>query len=81
MHHVKYFLFFIDLISIIFHFLHDYDEISCLNWTGCCYHVQLPTVSAYTSTRLDIRMDMGEKRSYMEYAGRTNHRARRLFKV
>ncbi|XVE56781.1 hypothetical protein DITRI_Ditri04bG0038500 [Diplodiscus trichospermus] len=38
--------------------------------TGCCYNVQFPTVSPYSSTWLDIRVDMGEKGSNLEHGGR-----------
>lgn len=48
---------------------------------GRYYDLQLPTISPYSSARLDIGVEMGEKGSHLEHDGRTNNRARRLFKI
>ncbi|KAL2645849.1 hypothetical protein AAZV13_05G017050 [Glycine max] len=47
----------------------------------CCYNVQFSTVSPYSGSWMDTRVDMGKKGSNLKCNGRPNHRIRGLFKV
>lgn len=46
-----------------------------VEWIGCCFNLQLPAISSHSSTRMDIRMDMGKEGGNMEHGGRSNNRA------
>ncbi|KAI9117620.1 hypothetical protein K1719_011786 [Acacia pycnantha] len=48
-----------------------------ISWTpdgyvlSCCFNVQLSAVPSYSSSGMDIRVEVGEKGSYLEHDGRS----------